>query len=234
MLEVRNPMGNLWGMPHEVQLRGMFCGIVQRTGTIEMLEYVSGLEDPEQEGARLVVRCDGLDRAVPVGGSVAHDGICLTLVEPLQDHLIKTFLGRETLAVTTASDWQVGQQVNLEPAMCAGDPIGGHFVSGHVDDVITVTAIEDSNYGREIWLSLTAEWLPYVAPKGSIALDGISLTVNEVTDSGLRVNLIPHTLEITTMGQWQVGDRVNMEIDPFARQIVHALQYLRPAGDTAS
>lgn len=200
----------------------MFTGIIQALGSVVEFTPVGDARAPE--GARLIVEADLATGRCACGDSVAHNGICLTLTEDSRQGLLTTFVGAETLRVTTAGGWQTGTRINLETALSAGEPLGGHMVSGHVDDVATVLAITEDPGGREIWIGHDPRWRPYLAAKGSVALDGISLTINEIRDDRLRINLIPHTLEVTDSGLWEPGTRINLEIDLLARQIVHALQ----------
>ncbi len=162
--------------------------------------------------------------AVDIGASIACSGACLTVVDKGVDWFAVD-VSAESLAKTTLGDWQEGRVINLERSLTVGDEIGGHLVSGHVDGVIEVLSRKPS--GDSVVLAFVLpEWLaPYVAPKGSIALDGISLTVNWVTADRFEVNIIFYTQEMTTFGALAVGDLVNVEIDMLARYARRALAH---------
>lgn len=189
----------------------MFTGIIQALGTIRTL-------DAGQRGERRVtVAADGLDLArCALGDSIAVSGICLTVIA-LPAGAFVAEVSRETLALTTAADWRIGQRVNLEAALRLGDALGGHLVSGHVDGVAILEAQHaDAGSLRQRWRAPHA-LSRYIARKGSVTLDGVSLTVNAVDGDCFEVNLIPHTQSVTTLGALQAGARVNLEIDLMAR-----------------
>jgi riboflavin synthase len=142
--------------------------------------------------------------------------VCLTAVA-LEPRAFSADVSRETLAFTTIGDWRVGQRVNLEPALRAGDALGGHLLSGHVDGVAQVCARVDEARSQRFRIRVPQPLARYVARKGSVALDGVSLTVNAVEQQEFEVNLIPHTLAVTTLAGLAVGDRVNFEVDLIAR-----------------
>ena len=153
-----------------------------------------------------------------VGDSVSVDGVCLTVTQ-LSDSLFHADVSRETLGKTTLGSLVPGARVNLEPSLRAGDALGGHLVSGHVDALGTLVALDPDARSRRMRFELPAPLLRFVAPKGSIAVSGVSLTVNAVDARGFDVNVIPHTLDATTLGGLTVGARVNIEIDLVARYL---------------
>jgi riboflavin synthase len=155
---------------------------------------------------------------VSIGASIAHAGCCLTVVETGAGWYAVEVSG-ETLATSTLSDWTEGRPVNLERAAKVGDELGGHIVSGHVDGVGEVLSVAEEGGSRRVRIRAPRPLHRYVAPKGSIAVEGVSLTVNEVEDDVFGVNLIPHTWEVTTLGALAPGARVNLEIDMLARYL---------------
>jgi riboflavin synthase len=188
----------------------MFTGIVQDVGRILALETLGG-------DARLTVGVDRLDLShTAIGDSIAVAGVCLTAVA-LEPRAFSADVSHETLTITTVSAWRVGRRVNLEPALRAGDALGGHLVSGHVDGVAEVRARFDEARSQRFRIRVPPSLARYVARKGSVALDGVSLTVNDVGQYEFDVNLIPHTLDATTLGELAVGDRLNIEVDQMAR-----------------
>jgi riboflavin synthase len=190
----------------------MFTGIVLDVGRIEALER-------RDEDMRLAVVTARLDlSAAHVGDSIAIGGVCLTAVE-LRPHRFCADVSLETLARTTLGTAAVGQRVNLEPALRAGDPLGGHLVAGHVDGVGQLLARRGDARSEHMRFRVPHELSRYLAPKGSICLDGVSLTINLVHEDEFEVNLVPHTLTVTTLGELAVGDRVNLEVDLIARYL---------------
>jgi riboflavin synthase len=190
----------------------VFTGIVQDVGRVLSCE-------PRGGDVRVTIRCERLDLSTAqVGDSLCVQGCCLTAIE-LRGRTFAADLSRETLALTTLADLQPGDPVNLEPALRAGDPLGGHLVSGHIDGVARVTAVSSDARSRRLTIEANAALARFLAPKGSIAVDGVSLTVNEVTGSSFGVNIIPHTQSSTTLGQLAVGAHVNLEVDQVARYI---------------
>jgi riboflavin synthase len=157
-----------------------------------------------------------------VGDSVAIDGVCLTVVA-VDDGRLAFDVVPETFARTALGALAAGSRVNVEPALRAGDPLGGHYVQGHVDGVGAVRSSEVEGDGRRVWFDAPAEVLRYVVEKGSIAVQGTSLTVAAVDDGGFAVALIPHTLEATTLGTLAAGDRVNLEADVLAKYVERLL-----------
>jgi riboflavin synthase len=154
---------------------------------------------------------------------VCVQGCCLTAIE-ISGRAFSADLSRETLSRTTLGALAVGSPVNLEPALRAGDPLGGHFVSGHVDGVGRVAAMLGDARSQRVTIEAPGELLRYLAAKGSVAVDGVSLTINTVEGTGFGVNLIPHTLTVTTLGALSPGSRVNLEVDQVARYVARLLE----------
>lgn len=188
----------------------MFTGIVQDVGRLTASE-------PRGGDVRMTFALDRLDPAgLQLGDSICVQGCCLTVVE-LQERAFAADVSRETLSLTTLGDLVPGSPVNLEPSLRVGDSLGGHLVSGHVDGVGRVVAIREDARSSRIDLSVPEELARYIARKGSVAVDGVSLTVNEVRGNIFGVNLIPHTQQVTTLGALAVETRVNIEVDQMAR-----------------
>jgi riboflavin synthase len=199
----------------------MFTGIIQAVGRVQSAEARGG-------DLRLVIDSTTLAQRVPanrlaIGESVAVNGVCLTVLEP-EGGVLRFDVSRESLEKTTLGELRAGSRVNLESALCVGDPLGGHFVSGHVDGVAVVTAVAEDARSLRVELEVPAELALYVAPKGSVALDGVSLTVNAVDGRRFGINLIPHTLEMTTFAALAPGRRLNFEVDTIARYVRRMLQ----------
>lgn len=195
----------------------MFTGIVTDVGEL------IGRED-----GRFAIRSRYAADSIALGASIACDGCCLTVVTVRADGHGSAFtadVSNETLSKTTLGDWQVGRPINLERALRAGDELGGHIVSGHVDGVAHIVDIRPDGESRRVLFELPQHLAPYAAPKGSIALDGTSLTVNEVAGARFGVNLIPATLTETTWGRKKPGDTVNVEIDLFARYVARIMEF---------
>lgn len=195
----------------------MFTGIITDVG-----ELIG------REGGRFAIRCGYEARGIALGASIACDGCCLTVVTVRADGDGSAFtvdVSNETLSKTTLGAWQVGRRINLERPLRAGDEFGGHIVSGHVDGVGHVIDMRSDGESVRVLLELPAHLAPYAAPKGSIALNGTSLTVNEVAGARFGVNLIPATLTQTTWGRTKPGDEVNVEIDLFARYVARIMEF---------
>lgn len=158
-----------------------------------------------------------------LGASIAVGGVCLTVVESDAQGAVFD-AAFETLQCTTVGSWQAGRRVNLEPALRVGDALGGHLVSGHVDGVGTLRGREPVGDAVKMWFEAPGECAGFIARKGSICVDGVSLTVNEVDASGFAVGIVPHTLEVTTLGELQAGDAVNLEVDVVARYVQRLLE----------
>ena len=194
----------------------MFTGIVQDIGRVAHLESRGG-------DVRLVIACDRLDLArAHIGDSICVQGCCLTATE-LSGNSFAADVSRETLNLTTLGDLAPGTEVNLEPALRAGDALGGHLVSGHVDGVAEVLSLSGDARSTRVVIGVPPALARYIAPKGSVAVDGVSLTINEVEANSFGVNLIPHTQAVTTLGRLAVGSRVNLEIDQVARYVARLL-----------
>ena len=188
----------------------MFTGIVTDIGIIAQLEQAGDLR------ARITTGYDtgGID----MGASIASDGVCLTVIG-LGPDWYEVQISAETVSKTNLAGWVVGKRVNLERALKVGDELGGHIVSGHVDGVAEVISVEDEGDSTRVQLRAPAALSKFIAPKGSVALNGTSLTVNEVQGDVFGINFIPHTKEVTTWGDVAVGDAVNLEIDTLARYV---------------
>lgn len=194
----------------------MFTGIIQATGSITALERRGG-------DVRLSVHSTGLPFAsYGVGESIAVNGVCLTAVV-LRDDGFDTDVSVETLDVTNLGRLGVGSPVNLEPSLALGDRLGGHLVSGHVDCLGTVRQMESDARSIRLAIEIPAEFARYVAKKGSVTVDGVSLTVNQVAGTVFEVNIIPHTAEVTIIGDYAVGSTVNIEVDLLARYLERLL-----------
>jgi riboflavin synthase len=194
----------------------VFTGIVQDVGRVVSVESRAG-------DVRLVIACDRLDLSrAQLGDSICVQGCCLTATE-LSGNTFAADVSRETLALTTLGDFRPGTRVNLEPALRAGDALGGHLVSGHVDGVALVRAVSADGRSTRVVVGVPDALARYVAPKGSVAVNGVSLTINEVDANEFGVNLIPHTQSVTTLGELSVGTRVNLEIDQVARYVARLL-----------
>jgi riboflavin synthase len=195
----------------------MFTGLILAVGRIVAHE-------PRGGDLRLHIAFADLDRAdVTLGESIAVSGVCLTVVAFDADRFAAD-VSNETLALTTLGSLSVGAAVNLERALRASDRLGGHMVSGHVDGIGHVERIDDDGRSQRWRFSATPELLRFIAGKGSVAIDGVSLTVNAVDDRGFEVNLVPHTIEHTAFAQTAVGAAVNIEVDVVARYVERLLQ----------
>lgn len=197
----------------------MFTGIVTDVGRIVETKVAGDLR------ARIATRYDvgGID----IGASIACDGVCLTVVA-LGDQPQNWFdveISAETVSKTNVGAWAAGKRVNLERALKVGDELGGHIVSGHVDGVAEVVAVRPEGGSVRVTFRAPEALAKFIAPKGSVALNGTSLTVNEVNGAEFGVNLIPHTQEVTTWGEVKVGDRVNLEVDTMARYVARLREY---------
>lgn len=199
----------------------MFTGIIQAQGTVERrtenggdLQLVINVQD-------LAARVDA--RRLAVGESVAVNGACLTVIA-FDGIRITADVSRETLAITALGQCVTGLQVNLEPALRAGDPLGGHLVSGHVDGLAEVVGLDADARSLRVDLAAPESLARFIAPKGSVTLDGVSLTVNEVSGRRFGVNLVPHTVAVTGFGRLAAGQRLNLEVDQVARYLARLLE----------
>jgi riboflavin synthase len=191
----------------------MFTGIVTGIGTVRSLRPLGGGAD-----MRLVIGVPWERPDLAVGSSIACAGCCLTAVQVDADWFAVE-VSAETLAKTTLGSWREGSRLNLERALRLGDELGGHIVTGHVDGVGTVLSVTPENGSSRWRFAAPAALARFIASKGSIAIDGVSLTVNEVAGAEFGVNIIPHTAAVTTFGERRPGDAVNLEIDTLARYV---------------
>ncbi len=194
----------------------MFTGIITDIGTVKTLDQRGDLR------ARIATGYDvsGID----IGASIACDGVCLTVIA-LGSDCFDVQISAETVSKTNLGGWAEGHRINLERALKVGDELGGHIVSGHVDGVAEIVAMQDEGDSTRLTLRAPVALARFIAPKGSVALNGTSLTVNEVSGCDFGINLIPHTQEVTTWGAAQVGDRVNLEIDTLARYVARLREF---------
>ncbi|HEV3180356.1 MAG TPA: riboflavin synthase [Steroidobacteraceae bacterium] len=194
----------------------MFTGIIQDVGRVQASE-------PRGGDLRLLIACTRLDMSgLRVGDSICVQGCCLTATE-VQGRTFSADISRETLELTTLGELRPGAAVNLEPALRAGDALGGHLVSGHVDGVARILEASGDARSRRLTIGAPAPLARYLASKGSVAVDGVSLTVNAVDATSFGVNIIPHTQTATTLGALSVGARVNLEVDQVARYLARLL-----------
>jgi riboflavin synthase len=188
----------------------MFTGIITDIGTVTELEHQGDL--------RARIRTGYATDSIDIGASIASDGVCLTVIE-LGDDWYDVQISAETISKTNLDTWAEGKRVNLERALKVGDELGGHIVSGHVDGVAEIIAMQDEGDSTRVTLRAPRDLARFIAPKGSVALNGTSLTVNDVDGCDFGINFIPHTKIATTWGDAKVGDRVNLEIDTLARYV---------------
>lgn len=192
----------------------MFTGIVSDIGIVDLVE-----RDVDMQAR---ISCSSAVETIDIGASIACDGVCLTVTEKGakdQGSWFMVDISSETLSKTTLGGWKPDQRINIERALKVGDELGGHIVSGHVDGLAEVVSIEPDGDSTRVQFRSPAELSKFIAPKGSVALNGTSLTVNEVQGNVFGVNLIPHTFAVTTWGQVRTGDMVNLEVDTMARYV---------------
>jgi riboflavin synthase len=194
----------------------MFTGIITDLGRVGAIAQSGDMRAQIETGYDTT----GID----LGASIASDGVCLTVVD-LGPGWYDVDISAETLSKTNLGDWTVGRRVNLERALKVGDELGGHIVSGHVDGVAEVVAVKGEGDSTRVSLRAPAHLARFIAPKGSVALNGTSLTVNEVEGEVFGVNLISHTKAVTNWGEVRVGDRVNLEIDTLARYVARLNEF---------
>ena len=200
----------------------MFTGLITGVGTVKAVT-------PLGEGADARFTIEAPENApwgghvAEIGASIAHSGVCLTVIEA-GPGWFAVEVSAETISKTNLGDWKAGTKINLEGSLRLGDEIGGHIVSGHVDGLARVVSITPENGSTRFVFEVPPALAPYVAPKGSVALNGVSLTVNEVAGGRFGVNIIPHTQSVTTFGGYAVGSLVNMEIDMLARYVARLLE----------
>jgi riboflavin synthase len=199
----------------------MFTGIVTDMGEVAAVE-------PRAEGlARLKIACGYDPDTIDIGASIACSGVCLTVVGRGREGNRAWFAvdaAAETLQVSTVGTWQRGRRINLERALKVGDELGGHIVAGHADGIATLTARDDLTDMARLTFRVPPELARFIAAKGSVALDGVSLTVNEAAGDAFSVLIIPHTLNVTTLGQLAAGDQLNIEVDLMARYAARLLE----------
>ncbi|RCL02076.1 MAG: riboflavin synthase [Candidatus Tokpelaia sp. JSC189] len=192
----------------------MFTGLVTSIGTIENCRKL-------KESVRLCISADCGLKTIEIGASISCSGICLTVVDlPTKRDGTRWFTveaWEEALRLTTLLSWDVGTRINLERSLKLGDEMGGHLVSGHIDNVAKILSVQDEGYARRFKIRVPMHLAPFIAPKGSVCLDGTSLTVNYVDGNTFNVLLIRHTLDVTTWDERKPGDDVNIEIDQLAR-----------------
>ena len=195
----------------------MFTGIVTDIGEVVV-----------REDGRFTIRADYAAASLEVGASMACDGCCLTMTSVRAEgkgSLFTVDTSNETRAKTTLADWAAGRKINLERPLRAGAELGGHVVQGHVDGLALILDVKEDGESRRFSFEVPDHLAPYIAPKGSVALDGVSLTVNEVSDNRFGVNIIPHTWTVTTWGAKTAGQSVNLEVDLFARYVARLLEF---------
>ena len=192
----------------------MFTGIVSDVGEVRAITRRAG------DLHRISVACAYPHNSIALGASIACSGICLTVTETLEEAGRTVFsvdAAAETLRVTTAGGWKPGSKINLERPLKMGDELGGHLVSGHIDGIAVLEQHEDLTDSARMTFRAPSALMRFIAPKGSVAIDGVSLTVNEVGPDTFSVLIIPHTLQVTTFGALRTGARVNLEVDQMAR-----------------
>jgi riboflavin synthase len=189
----------------------MFTGLIREVATVTAA-------DGGADGVRLTIEAPETSRDALVGDSIAISGVCLTVVA-VDDALLSFDAVPETLERSSLGGLAPGARVNVEPALRAGEPLGGHYVQGHVDGVGAVRSIDPEGDGKRIWFDAPPELLRYVVEKGSVSVEGTSLTVAGLDDGGFAVALIPHTLAATTLGELEPGDTVNLEGDVLAKYV---------------
>lgn len=195
----------------------MFSGIVDHLGTIIRLE---------RSNNSLAVLIETKFSSLQEGESIAVDGICLTVVKP-DNNLFYCDISPETVALTTANFFTVGQKINIERALCFGDRVGGHLVSGHIDQQATVRTVQlKQDFAIIEFTNINSEFIPYLIKKGSVAINGVSLTINNVFTDGFEVMLIPHTLERTNLSFLKVGDIINLEFDQLVKTTITYLKQI--------
>jgi riboflavin synthase len=198
----------------------MFTGIVTDIGTVTAREA--------RGDTRFRIRTTYDTASIAIGASIACSGVCLTVVQKGEDWFTVD-VSAETLSRTGLGHWREGSRINLERSLRVGDELGGHIVSGHVDGVGEVTMAKPEGDSLRIEIRAPDALAAFIAEKGSITVDGVSLTVNSVEGAKFGVNLIPHTQQVTTLGNLKAGDRVNLEIDTLARYVARLQQWNKPA-----
>jgi len=195
----------------------MFTGLIEELGAIVRWQAIG-------DAGRLTVRGPLVVSDAAHGDSISVNGVCLTVIEQGDDWFTADVMG-QTIAMSTVGQWAEGEPVNLERAASVGDRLGGHIVQGHIDGTTTVLDVRDSDVWRVLRFSLDPAHAPLVVDKGSIAIDGVSLTVSAAGDDWFEVSLIPETLAVTTLGRKQIGDTANLETDILARHVARLLRF---------
>jgi riboflavin synthase len=203
----------------------MFTGIIQAIGTLARIEPLGGDLRLTFDVRELASRIEA--RRLALGESIAVSGACLTVIA-FDGQRFSADVSRETLRLTTLGRMTEGAEVNLEAALRAGDPLGGHLMSGHVDGLAEVVGLQADARSLRVEVEVPAELARYLAPKGSVGLDGVSLTVNSVDGRRFSVNLIPHTVAVTALRSLALGQWLNLEVDQLARYVERGLLHLRP------
>jgi riboflavin synthase len=193
----------------------VFTGIVRERGSVASVEGSA-------DGVRLLIEAPATAAGTGLGDSISIDGVCLTATDVVAGRIAFDAVA-ETLSRSTLGGLVAGAEVNLEPALRAGEPLGGHYVQGHVDGVGEVRSIEREGDGLRVWIEAAPDLVRYCVGKGSIAVHGVSLTIAELADDAFAVALIPHTLAETTLGSISIGDRVNLEVDVLAKYVERLL-----------
>lgn len=202
----------------------MFTGIITDIGIVKAVTRAKGRS--EWGDTRMEIICSYDVSAIDIGASISHAGACMTVVEKGDDWYAFD-VSDESLDKTTMGSWQAGTQVNLERALTGADELGGHLVTGHVDGVGTLLELEEIAGSHRLRFKAPDDIAFGIAPKGSITVDGVSLTVNAVEGTEFEVNIIPHTWEVTTLGKLQAGHKVNLEIDLIARYVARYLAHMK-------
>ncbi len=193
----------------------MFTGIIRELGRVAAAESAAG-------GLALAIEAPATASGLATGDSISVDGVCLT-AETVENGRVKLHAVPESLARSTLASLRAGDAVNVEPALRAGEPLGGHYVQGHVDGVGRIQSVEAEGDGLRVFVEAPAEILRYCVEKGSIAVDGVSLTIAELADDAFAVALVPHTLDATTLSELAPGDAVNLEVDVLAKYVERLL-----------
>jgi riboflavin synthase len=193
----------------------MFTGIITDIG--EIIEISAG------DDKKVTIATNYPTKKIKPGASICCAGICLTVTE-LENKSFKALVSGATMSCTNSKFWQVGRKINLEPSLKFGDEVGGHMVSGHVDEVGVIIKLEQIEQSWYLRINVPASLAHFIANKGSIAVDGVSLTVNEIVNNEISINLIPHTMEHTCFKYAKIGDLVNIEVDLMARQIARYME----------
>ncbi len=198
----------------------MFTGIVSDIGTVQDVVQL-------ESGKRFTIASNYDTSGIDIGASIAHNGVCLTVVGKT-DGTYQVEAWEEALRLTTADGWQTGTRLNLERALKLGDELGGHMVSGHVDGTATIVAVKAEGEATRFTVKVPPALARFIAPKGSVALNGTSLTINGVGDDTFDVLLIKHSQEVTTWGQTKTGDVMNIEVDTMARYAARLAEFPNP------